>query len=211
MGASAAGTIATSAGLVGAVVLVDPNGTAVSARVPLAVREHGSTTPSYAAAFDVTPSTLTDGTTYWAMHNPATSGISIHIRRIETQQGYNGGNSTTRSTYRFARYAGAAPTGGTAVPVAKKESNAADSIAVLSTAPAGVTVTGTISEASSFHRFTLTNNPAAFSSQTVDFGTRLAAAIKLLPGEGLVIRATGPITTGSFICGSLGWQERVIT
>jgi hypothetical protein len=156
---------------------------------------------------EVVPTTLTDGTTYWAMRNGSTK--RIFIQKFELTMGFVGTAAASRSAFRIERFAGATPAGGTALAAVKKaNSQPASTMADARYAPAGLTVTGITFE-QAFYRVAVNNQLAAPIACDLDFtngpeGNRLCLA----PNEGIAIRAYGAVVAGAYVMGQMTWAEK---
>ncbi len=161
-------------------------------------------TGAYAARIEIVPSTLTSGTVYWAIRNNHAT-LTVYLRKFELKLGFSGIAAATRSAYEMIRFSGATPTGGTALPPVKRRTTYANSLIDARFAPAGLTMTGTILDTSgAWHTVGHTNQ------LNVDHAQNIASenGFELLPGEGLAIRASGALVLGSYLVGSVRWEER---
>lgn len=177
----------------GYVECVDANGRKVA---PLEV---------YSVAFDIAPSTLTDGTTYLSLRN---TGVRVALlRKAEFFLTFTGTVASSVSSYRFERATGTAPTGGTSLVVSKRKTTNATSTIDARFANGGVTTTGATFE-SSFHRIGHLNQlqNVALDIDMTEFGE--GSYFELAAGEGLVLRASGAVVSGSRLIGSVSWAER---
>jgi hypothetical protein len=160
----------------------------------------------YSVAFDIAPSTLTDGTTYLSLRN---SGARVALlRKAEFFLTFTGTVASSVSSYRFERASGSAPTGGTALVVAKRKTTNPTSTIDARFANGGVTTSGATFE-SSFHRIGHLNQlqSVALDIDMTEFGE--GSYFTLDTGEGMVLRASGAVIAGSRLIGSISWAERV--
>lgn len=160
---------------------------------------------SFTAVFDVVPTTLSDATTYWSIRNAGTK--VVYIRRMDLQTGFYGVSASSRTSFYIVRYTGTVAGGASVTPVKKNSNSVGSGVAIL-TANAGLTTTGVTWEAGQIHRIANVNSNYNFASNELEFGATDAEHIQLQPGEGLAIRASGPIVSGSFVTGSIGWREK---
>lgn len=162
---------------------------------------------SYSAFIQIIPSTLTAGTTYWAMRNLGTQ--TVFIRRIELKMGFAGTVAASRSVYEIERFNTATPSGGTAITITKMNNNyPTSSVLDIRFAPGGLTTTGVVFE-SPFHQVAHTNQLNVDTAQDLDFvGNGEHAEFVLAVNEGLAIRSTTAIVSGSYLVGSIFWDER---
>jgi hypothetical protein len=156
---------------------------------------------------EVVPTTLTDGTTYWAMRNGGTKRIFIF--KMELQLGFSGTAAATRSAFRVERFAGATPTGGTALAAVRKaNAQPASTLADARYAPAGLVITGLTFE-QAFYRIAVTNQLAAVETPDLDFTAGPESnRLTLAPNEGLAIRAYGAVVLGAYMMGQVTWAEK---
>jgi hypothetical protein len=159
---------------------------------------------SYAISLDIVPTTLADGTVYWAMRNNGTR--TIYLKRVSLQQGFTGVAAASRSSFNLLRFTGS-PSGGATMPSVKKISTQ-PTAGVLTAAAAGLTSSGMTFDAGIFHRVSSPNQLNTQTNVDMDYGTNEAAQFNLAPNEGICLRASGPVVSGVFISGSIGWHER---
>lgn len=161
----------------------------------------------YRARIEVIPTTLTLGTTYFAMRNLGTRRAFIRV--FDLSAGFSGTAALTRSIYELVRFSAATPTGGTAQTALKTRNTwPTSSVTDIRFAPGGLTTTGVTFEAP-FHLIGHTNQV------TVDRDDRLAPPpddedfwLELAVNEGFAIRANTAIVAGSYLTGSILWPER---
>lgn len=159
----------------------------------------------YSVSFDIAPSTLTDGTTYLSLRN--TGARVALLRKAEFFLTFTGTVASSVSSYRFERATSTAPSGGTAITVAKRKTTNATSTITALFANGGLTTTGTTFE-SSFHRIGHLNQlqNVALDIDMTEFGE--GSYFELASGEGLAVRASGAVVSGSRLIGSISWVER---
>jgi hypothetical protein len=160
---------------------------------------------SYAISLDIVPTTLADGTVYWAMRNNGTR--MVYLKRVSLQQGFTGTAAASRSSFSLVRFTGT-PSGGTTMPSVKKISTQPTAGATFTGATAGLTATSMTFDTGIFHRVSSPNQLNTQTSVDMDYGTNEAAQFNLAPGEGICLRAAGAVVSGVFISGSIGWHER---
>lgn len=163
----------------------------------------------YQARIDVVPtSILTDGTTYWAIRNTGTH--TCYLRCINVVTSYIGTSASSRSLFRFERFSTGNPTGGSAIPIAKRDNNDPNSdIGVALVAPSGMTTSAAVFEANGPMIIGVVNQLGTMANFVYDFtavGER--SRFLLAPGEGLALRAYGTVVAGSGVHGSVWWDER---
>lgn len=163
----------------------------------------------YMAHIEAVPSSiLSDGTTYWAMRN--TGSRVVLLRVLNVMASFTGTTAATRSIFRIERFSAAMPSGGTALQVVKRDnSDPNSSIGSVAYANGGLTATGVIFEGNSPGLFGTVNVLNGMVTNTFDFTAggeegRFALAV----GEGLCIRAHGPVVAGIAFHGSIWWDER---
>ena len=180
----------------GRVTLYDSSG-------KLVVKEYDA---SYMVRIEVIPTTLTAGTTYFAMRN--VGGKRVFIRKIEMKLGFSGTATASRSLYEWERFSAATPTGGTALTALKKGSTFPNSsVGDIRFAPGGLTITGVVFEAP-FHLVGNTNQLNNDQTQDISYvdGPDIGRLV-LAVGEGLCVRANTAIVAGSYLIGSITWDE----
>lgn len=160
---------------------------------------------SYMVPFEAIPSTLTDGTTYFAMRNLGSKRIFLHAIRIKA--GYSGTAAASRSLLRFERFSGATPTGGTALAAVKKDNTfAASSVTDVRYAAGGLTTTGVTFE-QRFATLGVTNQLNVDTASIMEYGDHLKDRLVLGVNEGLAIRAYGAVIAGCWFIGEIHWDE----
>ena len=160
---------------------------------------------NYSVPIDVVPSTLTDGTTYWAIRN--TGAKNAHIHRIRIKLGFVGTEAASGSKFQLRRFSAATPTGGTALTPNKFNNLApASSIGDCRFAPAGLTETG-LSFEQRFEMLGVSSSHSNDAPATIKFGEH---KFILAPGEGLAISAYGAVVAGCWIIGAVSWDEKAV-
>lgn len=160
---------------------------------------------SYMVPFEAIPSTLTDGTTYYAIRNLGTKRVFIHSIRIKA--GFSGTAAASRSQLRFERFSGATPTGGTAFSAIKKDNTmAASTVSDMRYAPGGLTTTGITFE-QRFATLGVTNQLNVDAASIMEYGDHPKDRIVLAVNEGLAIRAHGAVIAGCWFIGEIHWDE----
>lgn len=162
----------------------------------------------YVAEIEVIPSTLTSGTTYWAMRFVSGTG-KVRVRRIYFNATFAGAAANTRSVFEVERFSAATPTAGnaiTAVPLAGIGSIAPTLVTDIRQANGGLTTTSVVFEAP-FCNAPMTSQPAA-GAQLFDYNPLdRDDYVELLSGDGLCVRANGAIITASGIHGRVLFEE----
>lgn len=158
----------------------------------------------YMARIEVIPSTVLAATTFWTMRNLSGGTIKVYITKLEMKVGFSGVAAATRSIYEIVRFTTATPTGGsTLVAIKKDNAQAASVVTDIRFSAAGLTVTGAVFE-TPWHLIGHTNQVTIDHNQDISFDDGLV----LGPGEGLAIRANTTLVAGSYLIGSIRWQER---
>lgn len=163
---------------------------------------------TYETFVDFTPATtLTDGTTYFAMRNTGTRTAVINAINLTLL--FGGTAAATVSSYGIARFSTATPTGGTAqTPVKKKNAMGTSTMGDIRSLGTGLTTTSVVFEGHAI-RVGHANQLAmatAFLEQISNDDE--SPRLELAPGEGLCIRANGTIVAGSRVLGSITWDEK---
>lgn len=162
-------------------------------------------TGSYITRFEIVPTTLLTTTAYWHIRN-LDSTKSMFIRSLDMKLGFSGTAAATRSLYELTRTGAATPTGGTNVTPTKMLTTMPASIATDNRfAPGGLTMTS-VTFGDPIHLFGNTNQLSADHEHALRFERE--NPLILLPNEGLVIRANGAVVLGSYVIGSIRWDER---
>ncbi len=157
---------------------------------------------NHSAPIECIPTTLTDGTTYFAMRN--TGAQHVHLHKMRYKIGFSGTAGATRSAFQLRRFSTATPTGGTAVTPVKFDTRyAPSSVGDIRNAPAGLTLTGVVFE-TRFETLACTNQLSNDESGVIDFGEH---KFILLPGEGFAISAFGNVVAGCWLIGQISWDE----
>ena len=158
---------------------------------------------NYCLPIEIVPSTLTDGTVYWAFRNTGAKRVFIHKMRIKV--GFAGTPGASGSRFQLRRFSAATPTGGTALDVIKFDNTQpASSVGDARFAPAGLTVAG-VSFESRFEMFGVTSDNNNDAAAVIDFGEH---PFVVAPNEGISISAYGAVIAGSWIIGAMSWDER---
>lgn len=158
-------------------------------------------TGEYLSRLEIIPTTLTAGVSYFTMRN--LGALKVYITKIEMKVGFSGVAAASRSTYEIARFTTATPSGGVAIVPTKKNTAMATSTCDVRFAPAGLTVTGVVVEAP-WHLVGHTNQVTIDHSQDIEFDSPFI----LNPNEGLIIRSNTALVLGSYLIGSIRWNER---
>lgn len=154
----------------------------------------------YSLALNLVPSTLTDGTTYFAIKNTGTNVMRLHS--LIMLLSFTGTPATTRSLYSLQRFTGTTPTGGTAVTPAKRDSGNATA--------AGVDArhaTGGLTTSVTFGDVLLLAGHASSAADVIVQPALEHAPLILRPSEGLALRANGAVISGSLVTLNLAWRE----
>jgi len=160
---------------------------------------------SYNIIIQVAPSTLTVGTTYFAMRNTDGSKI-VQILNIQLSGVFGGTSTITRSLFGICRFSGATPTGGIISNVVSSNSLFPTSaIGDARFADGGLTTTSVVFD-NYFYGVIVRSNLA--SQPVFPFIVNMHEnPFTLNPGEGLAIRAGTAISLGASIYGGICWQE----
>lgn len=162
---------------------------------------HPINTGEYLSRIEIIPTTLLLGIPYFSIRN--LGALRVFITKLEMKIGHSGVASATRSIYEIARYTSATPTGGTTILPTKKNTSMPTSTCDVRFAPAGLTAAGIILE-TAWHLLGHTNQLNIDQIQDIEFDSPFI----LNPNEGLVIRSNTAIILGSYIIGSVRWNER---
>lgn len=185
--------------------------TSKAARVTLYDSAGNKTNPEYAGSYmtriEVIPTTLTAATTYFAVRN--LGARRVFIRCIELKLGFSGIVAASRSLYEFTRFSAATPTGGTALSALKKDNTMpATTLTDMRFAAGGLTVSGVVFE-SPLHLVGHTNQLSTDHAQNINFiGDGETGKFVIGVNEGFAIRANTAVVLGSYLIGSLIWDER---
>ncbi|MBE7497117.1 MAG: hypothetical protein HS117_19420 [Verrucomicrobiaceae bacterium] len=151
----------------------------------------------------IAPSTLTDGTTYFYMRNPS-AAKNVLIKRIRLALSFIGTPASSRSVYALQRTSVAAASGGTAMTIGKRQSAAGASVVTdMQFANAGLTTAG----------ITFGDIPlyAAHLNQLLEPAPAVldiaSTPLMLAQNEGLALRASGAIVSGSAVLLHIEWAE----
>jgi hypothetical protein len=160
----------------------------------------------YRTQVDVVPSTLTDGTTYFVMHNLGFKNVLV--RKIELMLAFAGTAASSVSSYRIERFTGSSFPGGTVLQPIRSKNSYSTSTIQIGTAPSGVTITNISFETGSVTRLMHLNQNALNAVVDLNFADDGdAGKLELFTREGLAIRANGAIVAGSRITGQITWEE----
>jgi hypothetical protein len=155
----------------------------------------------YSLSLNLVPSTLTDGTAYLTIRNNGTNVMRIH--NLLALLSFTGTPAATRSLYSLQRFTGTAPTVGTAfTPSLRDSANAASGAAVLHAA-AGVTIPGGLT----FGNVLMLLGHLSAAEDVVISPALENAPLILRPNEGLALRASGAVISGSLVTLNLAWRE----
>lgn len=158
-------------------------------------------TGEYLSRLEIIPTTLTAAVSYFSMRN--LGALRIYITKLETKVGFSGVAAATRGIYEIARFTTATPSGGVAIAPTKKNTVMATSTCDVRFSPAGLTVAGIVVE-SPWHLIGHTNQVTIDHTQDIEFDSPFI----LNPNEGLVIRSNTALVLGSYLIGSIRWNER---
>jgi hypothetical protein len=163
---------------------------------------------SYITRIEIIPTTLTAGTTYFTMRNLGSK--RAFIRSIEFKIGFSGTAAASRTLYEIERFSSATPTGGTPLTATKVDNTyPASSITDIRFSPGGLTTAGVAFEIS-FHLIGNSNQLTADGFQDISFiKNGEYSQFVLAINEGLAIRANTAVVLGSYLVGSIYWDERV--
>lgn len=189
-----------SASKAGRVTLYDPAGNEIFQRPP---------TGAYILPINIRQTAATAvNSVVWAMRL-VSSARRVYIRQIVLVTAFDVNAGALTSRYGIARFAGATPTGGVAIPVVKKRSNYPTSdVTDARQVDTGLTVAGVVVEPAAFNLGC--PRALAASSQFV-FGTDDGTAFssfELASGEGLCISLAVAAVTGDSLIGWVAWDER---
>lgn len=160
---------------------------------------------AYNIIVQVVPTTLTQGTTYFAMQNTDSTKI-VHILSIVLSGGFTGTAGTTTSLFGISRFSVATPTGGTASNVVSNNTFFPTSaIGDARFAAGGLTTTG-ITFDNYFFGAVVRSNLAVQPVFPLILNVYENPFV-LNPGEGLAIRAGSAIISGAAIYGGISWYE----
>lgn len=190
---------------------VDPNR---AARVTIYDTAGSNRYPAYVGGYQcrvdfVPASILADGTTYWAMRNTGSS--QVYLRSVNLTSSFATLTGVaSRSLFKIERFNTGTPTGGSAIPIVKRDNSYPNSsIATAMFANSGLTSTSVVFEGNSPMVFGVVNSPGAISNNVFDFaGGGEEGRFVLASGEGLAIRANGAVVAGCAVQGSIWWDER---
>lgn len=161
----------------------------------------------FIAEIDLIPSTLTNGTTYWAMRFVSGTG-KVLIRRIYANATFAAAAANTRSVFEFERFSAATPTAGsaiTAVPFLRGDP-APTLITDLRQAAGGLTTTSVVFD-TPFANAPSTSQPAAGAQLFDFFDPERGGDLELGSGDGLCIRANGAVVSGIGLHGQVVFEE----
>lgn len=158
---------------------------------------------AYHLAALITPSTLTDGTYFFAMRNPS-EAVRVLIKRIWITPSFIGTPASSRSVYVLQRASGAfTGTGGSTLTPVKRLTSAADSVVVEARAGGALTMSS-ITPASTQFIFGHLNQLLEPPVTLLDLQN---TPIVLAANEGLTLRASGAIVSGSSVMLHIEWAE----
>lgn len=209
MSANAATQIVRLASSMGEYISSSPiTGTAAN-KQPLDTNNLSTGTGRYSTVFTLQQTAATAiNSSVFAMRNAAAATKSAIVESVNCRMGFNPTNPVTRTqqSYVVQRFSAATPTGGTALTAAQGDSaDAASQVTDIRFLDTGLTTTGVTFVA---------NNLAAMACDTSQGSTcdehivMAPTAIKLLPGEGLVIRLGVAAVTGTAIQCNIAWREQ---
>lgn len=178
------------------ITLVDQTGNPL----PIVGAEPDSTN-FYSASFVVIPTTLTTGLNYFILRNPDATK-KIKIKRIVADAIYSGTAGATRSIYAMKKLTGVTATTGTAVAIAKRDTNGADSIAEVKWLATGLTATGGVDSGNISH-IAHANQLTANIAKDWQFDN----PIVLHTNEAIVLQSEGAVVAGSTIVFTIQYYE----
>jgi len=155
----------------------------------------------YSASLVVVPTTLTTGLNYFIIRNPDATK-KIKIKRIVADAIFTGTAAASRSTYAMKKLTGVTATTGTAVPIAKRDTNGANSIAEVKGLATGLTATDGI-DANNISHIAHANQLTANMNKDWQFDN----PIVLNQNEAIVLQSEGVLVTGSTIVFTIQFYE----
>lgn len=151
------------------------------------------------------PTTLTAGTTYYAIRNTDASKI-VNITNIYLVSAFTGTNATTYSIFGVCRFSAATPTGGIAATIIQNDTTtSASAIGDARFAGGGLTTTGITFE--NYFMGIVEVSQVTLIPVHPYILNIFENPFLLRPGEGLAIQAANTIITGSMIYGNIAWYE----
>lgn len=149
--------------------------------------------------FTIQPTTLTDNTTYFAMRNEGNNVIWVLELIIQTIYSGIPGASVAPSFYKFGRFRGATPSGGTNVtPAASRTLQYAHGLTYVQTSNGGLTTTGVTFDS---HAATAVVHNQASIGKVGFSKPESSDGFQILPGDGICCRADGAIVSGAGLTG----------
>jgi hypothetical protein len=146
---------------------------------------------------------LTDGTYFFAMRNPS-EAVRVLIKRIWITPSFIGTPASSRSVYVLQRATGAfTGTGGSTLTPVKRLTSAADSVVVEARAGGALTMSSITPASTQFifgHLTQLLEPPVTLLDLQ-------STPIVLAANEGLTLRASGAIVSGSSVMLHIEWAE----
>lgn len=174
---------------------------------PLDVHEIPTATSYYSFPFAIRQSAATAAnSSVLSMRNAAASTRTVFIENMTINMDFNAATPVTRTlqTYVFQRFTTATPTGGTALTAGKRDSaDAASQVTDIRFLDTGLTTAGVVFDTNSITGIACPT--FGTFGQFMDEGN---VAIKLLPGEGLIVRLGVVAVVGQEISGIIRWSER---
>lgn len=149
--------------------------------------------------------TTAAGAVVWAMRNAAAATKDAYIEKIKIQMSFDTATPLARSTprYSFIRFDTATPTGGSQISPFMFDSDSEEpQVTDIRTASGGLTVTGVVQH----ETFIIPGVPACDGS-VMDMNVD-DLAIRLKPGEGILISLLTTAVIGQYIGGTVVWSER---
>jgi hypothetical protein len=184
------------------------SGTAAT-KQPLDVTSIYGGTSRYFTTFSLQQSAATAAnSSIFSMRNAAASTKTVYIERISGRMGFNPTNPVTRTqqTYIFQRFSAATPTGGTALTAAQGDSSdSASQVTDIRFLDTGLTTTGVTFVANNFATLACDTTQGIAEYEELLLSP---SAIKLAPGEGLVIRLGVAAVTGTALSVNIAWREQ---
>lgn len=159
---------------------------------------------SFVASIEVLPSTLVDGTAFWAMRNTGTK--RVFLDKLELNLSFIGTAAASRSVFALWRFSGGNPVGGTQLFPLKRDTtlDANSHVGEIRFASAGLSMAGITFDAAPLHKIGIANQLSLAGITDV----ALTWPIVLNPGEGLCIRNYGAVVAGAGVLGAAFWTER---
>lgn len=155
----------------------------------------------YSVSQVVVPTTLTTGLNYFILRNPDATK-KIKIKRIVADAFFTGTAAATRSAYAMKKLTGVTATTGTAVPIAKRDSTGASSIADCKQLATGLAATGG-ADAGNVSHVGHPNQLTANIAKDWQFDN----PIVLHTNEAIVLQSEGAVVAGSTVVFTIQYYE----